>query len=84
MKHYKTYCKIFIDEKILYKPNRVLCGKVIKQIIIFIFIKKIHGLDRFYVKRQLNNNYLHFHLENTWYVKLLRKLHPKLIYKLTF
>jgi hypothetical protein len=51
MKHYKTYCKTFIDEKILYMPNQVLCGRVIKQIIIFIVIKKIHGLDRFLCNR---------------------------------
>jgi hypothetical protein len=51
MKHYKTYCKPFIDEKLLYKPNRVLCGSMIKQIIIFIFIKEVHGLDRFLCHR---------------------------------
>jgi hypothetical protein len=51
MKHYKTYCKTFIDEKLLYKPNRVLCGRVIKQIITFIFIKKIHDLDMFLCNR---------------------------------
>jgi hypothetical protein len=51
MKHYKTYCKTFIDEKLLYKPNRVLCGSMIKQKIIFIFIKEVHGLDRFLCHR---------------------------------
>jgi acid phosphatase family membrane protein YuiD len=51
MKHYKTYCKTTIDEKLLHKPNRVLCGRVIKMIIIFIFVKNIHALDRFLCNR---------------------------------
>ena len=55
MKHYKTYCKTFIDEKLLYKPNQVLRGRVIKQIIIFDFIKKTYGLDRSLYNRSLNN-----------------------------
>jgi hypothetical protein len=37
MKHYKTYCITFIDEKLIYKPNQVLCGTIMKQIIIFSF-----------------------------------------------
>jgi hypothetical protein len=40
----KQIININWGEANIYKPKHVLVGKIIKQIIIFIFIKKIHGL----------------------------------------
>jgi hypothetical protein len=50
MKHYGTYKKTFIWKDLKYKPKHVLCEKIVKQIVIFIFIKKIHGLIDFYAR----------------------------------
>ena len=40
--------KHLIEKTLRYNPKHVLCEKIIKQIVIFIFIKKIHGLIEFY------------------------------------
>ena len=40
--------KHLFEKTLRYKPKQVLCEKIIKQIVIFIFIKKIHGLIDFY------------------------------------
>jgi hypothetical protein len=34
---YETHYETLIDEKLIYNPKHVLCGKIIKQIIIFTF-----------------------------------------------
>jgi hypothetical protein len=40
--------KHLFEKTLRYKPKQVLCEKIIKQIVIFILIKKIHDLIDFY------------------------------------
>jgi hypothetical protein len=40
--------KHLFERTLRYKPKQVLCEKIIKQVVIFIFIKKIHGIIDFY------------------------------------
>jgi hypothetical protein len=44
---YETHYKTLNDEKLIYRPKHVLCGKIMKQIIIFIFINKTRGLFQY-------------------------------------
>jgi hypothetical protein len=70
---YETHYKTLNDEKLIYRPKHVLCGKIMKQIIIFIFIKKSHGLNRFYVRDNETINYLHFYLRKHIVYVIIRK-----------
>ena len=42
--------KHLFERTLRYKSKQVLCEKIIKQIVIFIFIKRIYGLIDFYTR----------------------------------